>query len=100
MKIYPGNHIITGDNEQVTQSDMQLGYYKEADKNAILHVTLDESLVKLRQQNNRAVYPFQRFGTDKILFFKRAEEGYEAVEGADCIKRGNDYYYFEPKNTI
>ena len=50
MKIYPGNHIITGDNEQVTQSDMQLGYYKEADKNAILHVTLDESLVKLRQQ--------------------------------------------------
>lgn len=100
MKIYPGNHIITGDNEQVTQSDMQLGYYKEADKNTILHVTLDESLVKLRQQNNRAVYPFQRFGTDKILFFKRAEEGYEAVKGADCIKRGNDYYYFEPKNTI
>lgn len=100
MKIYPGNHIITGDNEQVTQSEMQLGYYKEADKNAVLHVTLDESLVKLRQQNNRAVYPFQRFGTDKILFFKRAEEGYEAVEGADCIKRGNDYYYFEPKNTL
>lgn len=100
MKIYPGNHIITGDNEQVTQSDMQLGYYKEADKNAVLHVKLDESLVKLRQQDNRAVYPFQRFGTDKILFFKRAEEGYEAVEGADCIKRGNDYYYFEPKNTI
>ena len=76
MKIYPGNHIITGDNEQVTQSDMQLGYHKEADKNAALHVTLDESLVKLRQQNNRAVYPFQRFGTDKILFFKRRTPGY------------------------
>ena len=100
MKIYPGNHIITGDNEQVTQSDMQLGYYKEADKNAALHVALDESLVKLRQQNNRLVYPFQRFGTDKILFFKRLEEGYEAVEGTDCTKKGNDYYYFEPKNTI
>lgn len=100
MKIYPGNHIITGDNEQVTQSDIQLGYYKEADKNAAIHVTLDESLVKLRQQNNRLVYPFQCFGTDKILFFKRLGEGYEAVEGTDCIKKANDYYYFEPENTI
>lgn len=100
MKIYPGNHVITDDSEQVTQSELQLGYYKEADKNASLCVTLDESLVKLRSQNKRAVYPFQRFETDNFLFFKSLEEGSEAVQGTDCIKKGNDYYYFEPKNSV
>ena len=100
MKIYLGNHVITDNNEQVTQSELQLGYYKEADKNASLCVTLDESLVKLRGLNKRAVYPFQRFETDKILFFKSLEEGSEAVHGTDCIKKGNEYYYFEPKNTV
>lgn len=100
MKIYPGNHVITDNNEQITQSELQLGYYKEADKSISLNVKLDESLVKLRELNNRTVYPFQRFETDKILFFKNLEEGYEAVQGTDCIKKGNDYYYFEPKNTV
>lgn len=100
MKINPGNHIVTADNEQVTQSQLQLGYYKEADKNAKLEVALDNQLVKLKKMNKSSVYPFQRFETDKILFFNSFKEDGKAVRGIDCIKKGNDYYYYEPKNSV
>ena len=86
MKINPGSHIVTTDNEQVTQSHLQLAYFKEAEKNASLKVTLYDDIIRLKQMNKKAVYPFQRFETDKILFFKSLEEGSEAVQGTDCIK--------------
>ena len=100
MKINPGSHIVTTDNEQVTQSHLQLAYFKEAEKNASLKVTLYDDIIRLKQMNKKAVYPFQRFETDKILFFSSIREDAETIRGIDCIKKGNDYYYYEPKNSV
>ena len=49
MKINPGSHIVTTDNEQVTQSHLQLAYFKEAEKNASLKVTLYDDIIRLKQ---------------------------------------------------
>ena len=100
MKIYPGNHAIATDYKQATQSTIQLGYFKDTARDVDLRVEIDSDIAKNIQRNGEAVYPFQKFDTNKITFFSSKGKDLEEISGTDCLKYERGRYFYEPKNTV
>ena len=100
MKIYPGNHAIATDFKQATQSTIQLGYFKDTDRDVDLRVELDSDVAKNIQRNGEAVYPFQKFDSNKVTFFSSRSSTAEKIDGVDLLKLERSGYYYEPKNTV
>lgn len=100
MKIYPGNHAIATDFKQATQSTIQLGYFKDTARDVDLRVELDSDVAKNIQRNGEAVYPFQKFDSNKVTFFSSRSSTAEKIDGADLLKLERGGYYYEPKNTV
>lgn len=100
MKIYPGNHAIATDFKQATQSTVQLGYFKDTARDVDLRVELNSDVVKNIQRNGEAVYPFQKFDSNKVTLFSSRGSTAEKIDGADLLKLERSGYYYEPKNTV
>lgn len=100
MKIYPGNHFIATDFKQATQSTVQLGYFKDTARDVDLRVELNGDITKNIQRNGEAVYPFQKFDSNKVTFFSSRNSSAEKIDGADLLKLERSGYYYEPKNTV
>ena len=100
MKIYPGNHAIATDFKQATQSTIQLGYFKDTARDIDLRVEISSDIAKNIQRNGEAVYPFQKFDTNKVAFFSSRENDAKEIKSADLLKLERGGYYYEPKNTV
>lgn len=100
MKIYPGNHAIATNFKQATQSTIQLGYFKDTTRDVDLRIELNSDIVKNIQRNGEAIYPFQKFNSNKITFFSSRSSTAEKIDGADLLKLERSGYYYEPKNTV
>ena len=100
MKIYPGNHTIATDSKQATQSTIQLGYFKDTARDVNLRIEFNSDVVKNIQRNGEAVYPFQKFNSNKVTFFSSRSSTAEKIDGADLLKLERSGYYYEPKNTV
>ena len=100
MKIYPGNHAIATDFKQATQSTIQLGYFKDTARDIDLRVEISSDIAKNIQRNGEAVYPFQKFDTNKVAFFSSRENDAKEIKGTDLLKLERGGYYYEPKNTV
>lgn len=100
MKIYPGNHAIATDFKQATQSTIQLDYFKDTARDVDLRVELDSDIAKNIQRNGEAVYPFQKFDSNKVTFFSSRSSTAEKIDGTDLLKLERGGYYYEPKNTV
>ena len=86
MKIYPGNHTIATDFKQATQSTIQLGYFRDTARDVDLRVELNSDVVKNIQRNGEAVYPFQKFDSNKVTLFSSRSSTAEKIDGADLLK--------------
>lgn len=100
MKIYPGNHAIATDFKQATQSTIQLGYFKDTARDIDLRVEISSNIAKNIQRNGEAVYPFQKFDSNKVMLFSSRGNNAEEIKGADLLKLERGGYYYEPKNTV
>lgn len=100
MKIYPGNHAIATDFKQAMQSTIQLGYFKDTARDIDLRIELNSDVVKNIQRNGEAIYPFQKFNSNKVTFFSSKGSTAEKIDGTDLLKLERSGYYYEPKNTV
>ena len=100
MRIYSGNHAIATDFKQATQSTIQLGYFKDTARDVDLRVEISSDIAKNIQRNGEAVYPFQKFNSNKVTFYSSRSNDAEKIDGSDLLKLEREGYYYEPKNTV
>ena len=97
MKIYLGNNKPITDKKQITQSDIQLAYYKEAEHKV-------ESLIRYNDQFNEKsktkLYPFQKIDSKNISLFDEDEELISNEMKNNILRYKNQKYYFNPINSV